>query len=116
VDHADRVDRSPLDSLLRPSSAAARPVPLSERLPEVEVRPVPRPLRLAPDPTTTVWCADLLAGPGRSAPAPARAVSTTAASPTVATATSAVNPSVMHPATSGPPLSATSGGAFTLFG
>jgi len=35
-------------------------VPLSERTPEVAVRPVPQPLRLAPDPTTTVWCADLL--------------------------------------------------------
>jgi hypothetical protein len=55
--------RSPLDSLLRPTAAAVRPVPLSERTPEVEVRPVPQPLRLAPDPTTTVWCADLLSGP-----------------------------------------------------
>lgn len=38
-----------LDVLLRPSEAAA-PV----------ARPAPQPLRLAPDPTTTVWCADLL--------------------------------------------------------
>ncbi len=81
-----------LDGLLRPSSPAAdaaaphavphaaphaapqeppatpevriRPVPLSERLPEAEVRPVPQPLRLAPDPTTTVWCADLLGTTG----------------------------------------------------
>ncbi len=45
-----------------------RPVPLSERTPEVKVRPVPQPLRLAPDPTTTVWCADLL-GAQESAPA-----------------------------------------------
>ena len=62
-----------LDGLLRPSSTTPqppqqpevriRPVPLSERTPEVAVRPVPQPLRLAPDPTTTVWCADLLAGP-----------------------------------------------------
>jgi len=77
--------RSPLDSLLRPSpqadtptgrtrdetaAATVRTVPLSERMPEAEVRPVPRPLRLAPDPTTMVWCADLLAGPGRAAAAP----------------------------------------------
>jgi hypothetical protein len=62
--------RSPLDSLLRPTSSSVHPVPLSERTPEVEVRPVPQPLRLAPDPTTTVWCADLLAGPvTRTAPA-----------------------------------------------
>lgn len=70
-----------LDGLLRPSDATTRPqqptqptqpqqpevrvrpVPLSERTPEVAVRPVPQPLRLAPDPTTTVWCADLLAEP-----------------------------------------------------
>jgi hypothetical protein len=39
-----------------------RTVPLSERTPEVAVRRVPQPLRLAPDPTTTVWCADLLGG------------------------------------------------------
>jgi hypothetical protein len=69
-----------LDGLLRPTAPApapavasgpvprqpearVRPVPLSERTPEVEVRPVPQPLRLAPDPTTTVWCADLLAAP-----------------------------------------------------
>ena len=67
-----------LDGLLRPSDATprpqqptqpqqpevrVRPVPLSERTPEVAVRPVPQPLRLAPDPTTTVWCADLLAEP-----------------------------------------------------
>jgi hypothetical protein len=67
---------SRLDGLVRPSSPApepmsgpaprqpearVRPVPLSERTPEVQVRPVPQPLRLAPDPTTTVWCADLLA-------------------------------------------------------
>jgi hypothetical protein len=38
-------------------------VPLSERTPTAEVRPVPQSLRLAPDPTTTVWCADLLSGP-----------------------------------------------------
>jgi len=38
-----------LDVLLRPSDATA-PV----------TRPAPQPLRLAPDPTTTVWCADLL--------------------------------------------------------
>jgi hypothetical protein len=44
-------------------AARVRPVPLSERTPEVEVRPVPQPLRLVPDPTTTVWCADLLAAP-----------------------------------------------------
>ena len=63
-----------LDSLLQPSAPVAAsvpvapsaptapvaPVPLSERTPEAEVRPVPQPLRLAPDPTTTVWCADLL--------------------------------------------------------
>ena len=54
-----------LDSLLQPSapSAPVAPIPLSalsERTPEAEVRPVPQPLRLAPDPTTTVWCADLL--------------------------------------------------------
>jgi len=77
---------SRLDGLLRPSTPAARtpaerstppvssqqpvtpaatirPVPLSERTPEVAVRTVPQPLRLAPDPTTTVWCADLLALP-----------------------------------------------------
>jgi hypothetical protein len=56
---------SRLDGLLRPSTPAAtvRPVPLSERTPEVAVRPVPQPLRLAPDPTKTVWCADLLAAP-----------------------------------------------------
>jgi hypothetical protein len=76
-----------LDGLVRPSSATSepaahaapqpaplaapatpevrvRPVPLSERLPEAEVRPVPQPLRLAPDPTTTVWCADLLGPTG----------------------------------------------------
>jgi len=52
--------RSPLDSLLGPATS---PVPLSERPPMADVRPVPQPLRLAPDPTTTVWCADLLAGP-----------------------------------------------------
>jgi hypothetical protein len=74
-----------LDGLLRPSTPAApaapavraaapaapaapaasevRTVPLSERTPEVSVRPVPQPLRLVPDPTTTVWCADLLAVP-----------------------------------------------------
>ncbi len=52
--------RSPLDSLLHPATAR---VPLSERTPRADVRPVPQPLRLAPDPTTTVWCADLLAGP-----------------------------------------------------
>jgi hypothetical protein len=43
--------------------ARVRTVPLSERTPEVAVRPVPQPLRLVPDPTTTVWCADLLAVP-----------------------------------------------------
>lgn len=60
-----------LDGLLRPSDAGPLPaavttrtVPLSERTPEVEVRRVPQPLRLAPDPTTTVWCADLLGGTG----------------------------------------------------
>jgi hypothetical protein len=76
-----------LDGLLRPTAAVppsapvpvprtpqarVRPVPLSERTPEVEVRPVPQPLRLAPDPTTTVWCADLLAAPQeREEPVPA---------------------------------------------
>jgi hypothetical protein len=59
-----------LDSLLQPSATVA-PVPLSERTPEVEVRRVPQPLRLAPDPTTTVWCADLLAPAVRPAPSPA---------------------------------------------
>ncbi len=98
--------RSPLDSLLRPSTApteqtraprtasavaTVRPVPLSERTPEVEVRPVPQPLRLAPDPTTIVWCADLLAGPERAAAAPAP---------------------VMTPA---PPLPNATGDSFTLF-
>jgi hypothetical protein len=61
-----------LDSLLQPSAPSAPvapvpPVPLSERTPEAEVRPVPQPLRLAPDPTTTVWCADLLAPATRAA-------------------------------------------------
>lgn len=58
-----------LDGLLRPADGGPRPatvttrtVPLSERTPEVAVRRVPQPLRLAPDPTTTVWCADLLGG------------------------------------------------------
>ena len=45
-----------------PAVAATRTVPLSERTPEAEVRAVPQPLRLVPDPTTTVWCADLLGG------------------------------------------------------
>ena len=54
---------SPLDGLLGVPQARVRTVPLSERTPEVEVRSVPQPLRLAPDPTTTVWCADLLAVP-----------------------------------------------------
>jgi len=94
----DRADRSPLDSLLRPTPTTVRTVPLSERTPEVEIRPVPQSLRLAPDPTTTVWCADLLAGPERSAPAPSAPASAQA------------------PPTSGAPLSATSGSAFTLFG
>lgn len=49
-----------LDGLLQPSTTI-RPVPVTERTPEVEVRRVPQSLRLAPDPTTTVWCADLLA-------------------------------------------------------
>jgi hypothetical protein len=57
--------RSPLDSLLRPAATEPR-VPLSERTPTADVRPVPQSLRLAPDPTTTVWCADLLAAPGGS--------------------------------------------------
>jgi hypothetical protein len=66
---------SRLDGLLRPSAppttessaltgtaeVRVRTVPLSERTPEVAVRRVPQPLWLAPDPTTTVWCADLLA-------------------------------------------------------
>lgn len=52
-----------LDGLLQPSTTI-RPVPLSERTAEVEVRPVPQSLRLAPDPTTTVWCAGLLAPSG----------------------------------------------------
>jgi len=99
AERSERADRSPLDSLLRPTStsdrAVSRTVSLSELTPEAEVRPVPQPLRLAPDPTTTVWCADLLAGPERSAPAPA-------------------GPSVT--VTSGAPLSAASGSAFTLFG
>jgi hypothetical protein len=90
-------DRSPLDSLLRPTTATVRRVPLSERTPEVEVRPVPQPLRLAPDPTTTVWCADLLAGPGR----------------TVARPATVGGPVDMA---SGQPMSVTSGGASTLFG
>ena len=73
---------SPLDGLLGPSAPApaaeprevrrpevrVRPVPLSERTPEVAVRPVPQPLRLAPDPTKTVWCADLLAEPAEDVP------------------------------------------------
>ncbi len=65
---------SRLDGLLRPSTPAVtvRPVPLSERTPEAAVRPVPQPLRLAPDPTTTVWCADLLAAPDEPSPAPLR--------------------------------------------
>ena len=72
-----------LDSLLQPSapSAPVAPVPLSERTPEAEVRPVPQPLRLAPDPTKTVWCADLLTPATRpgapavvSPPAPFRVV------------------------------------------
>jgi hypothetical protein len=72
-DRAATPDRDPvrsrLDGLLRPSSdpdvagARVHPVPLRERTPAAEVRPVPQPLRLAPDPTTTVWCADLLSGP-----------------------------------------------------
>ena len=71
-------DAGRLDGLLRPSSPTSqqprqpevrvRPVPLSERTPEVAVRPVPQPLRLAPDPTTTVWCADLLAEPVHDEP------------------------------------------------
>jgi hypothetical protein len=95
--------RSPLDSLLRPSVtppvATVRTVPLSERMPEVEVRPVPQPLRLAPDPTTTVWCADLLAGPHRA--------TRTEAAPSAAGASVA-------PVT--PAAPASPGGAFTLFG
>jgi hypothetical protein len=91
-------ERSPLDSLLRPTSATVRTVPLSERTPEVEVRPVPQSLRLAPDPTTTVWCADLLAGPERSTSSPAVPVSP------------------MMPGPAGSPVSAAPGDAFTLFG
>ena len=68
-----------LDSLLQPS-ATVMPVPLSERTPEVEVRPVPQPLRLAPDPTTTVWCADLLSSPAATAPATASTAPTVAPS------------------------------------
>jgi hypothetical protein len=81
---APRADVAPsrLDGLLRPSAPAvpspavptppvtgavtasrAPHVPLWERTAEADVRPVPQPLRLAPDPTTTVWCADLLSGP-----------------------------------------------------
>ena len=52
----------PSDRGPRPATVATRTVPVSERPPEAEVRRVPQPLRLAPDPTTTVWCADLLGG------------------------------------------------------
>jgi hypothetical protein len=81
-----------LDSLLQPSVAvsAVAPVPLSERTPEAAVRPVPQPLRLAPDPTTTVWCADLLAPPAAS-PAPAAAP---LPAPLPASGRSSVQPSV----------------------
>jgi hypothetical protein len=66
-------DRAPAERAVAaaptvPASASVRPVPLSERTPEVAVRPVPQPLRLAPDPTTTVWCADLLGSPETVAP------------------------------------------------
>jgi len=84
TDRPQRADR--LDALLRPggpdplpgapdrgpADTAPRSVPLSERTPEAEVRRVPRPLRLVPDPTTTVWCADLLGGAADDDGAPSR--------------------------------------------
>jgi len=91
---------SRLDSLLQPSTRP-EPAPSSGPAPEVEVRRAPQPLRLAPDPTTTVWCADLLAGP--SGPAEVRA---TVQRPSWSTGS--------HTAASA--SSATSGDAPTLFG
>ena len=71
--------RSPLDSLLRP---VVPQVPLSQRTPMADVRPVPQSLRLAPDPTKTVWCADLLAGPAARSVSGSAAVSGSAPSAT----------------------------------
>lgn len=106
-----------LDSLLLPS-ATVTPVPLSERMPEVAVRPVPQPLRLAPDPTTTVWCADLL-GPAAEVPA-AEVPAAEVRAGEVTASIGASPPSVAAPTTPlravvpGPSFDST-GGAPTLF-
>jgi hypothetical protein len=76
-----------LDALLRPSPSEARPPVASPAssspLPPLgrehdaarpagrtSPRPAPQSLRLAPDPTTTVWCADLLATPAAAPTVP----------------------------------------------
>jgi hypothetical protein len=53
-----------LTSVTRPEPGIAR---AADRTPP---RPAPQSLRLAPDPTTTVWCADLLAAPAARPPVP----------------------------------------------
>jgi len=78
--------RSPLDSLMGRNSSSVPTVPVAvpsavpaavpaavvppSRVAKRADRPAPQSLRLAPDPTTTVWCAGLLGGPPTSTGAP----------------------------------------------
>ena len=62
---APATDAGRLDALLGAPGATQRTPSSSPAQPQSAQ---PQPLRLAPDPTTTVWCADLLGSTGAAAP------------------------------------------------